>query len=321
MEDEYHMDPTHDLKRGDHVIRWTWVYLYPIQIHGIVLSAGHDIVTICDFGLTGVKSKTSKNKNRTDFADEKMELEDMVDIEDKAMIDTCEAHKKENGTFDRINIITLVEEKEIKCWKKIGYGEPLVDKSSWLFWKKEDNEEECNPSIHTPRKKKLPKMQKSDPIAIVIARVRYLLNNQKDLPPHHLFFSNSECMAVWCKTGRWSTLQASIYLSSTAAGNLKTSIIAATGAAKATTVVTAPATGILGWFGFTTTSTVPLLSVTPWLVPVLAGYGIVMVGTPIVVLKKAQSKWEETTVKLNDGFWSAADPDVFVEAINSWSAL
>lgn len=282
---------------------------------------------------------TKKEKN-VDI-DEDAELEDMIDIEDKAMIDACESHKRESGTYDRINIITLVEEKEIKRWRKINYGEPLGSKLSWNWWRKdnpkddiiqespkdensiqnESNHDVEQKSLENPVKKELPKLQKSDPVAIVLARVRYLLSHQKDLPPHHLFFSNSECMAVWCKTGRWSTLQASVYLSSTAAGNLKTSILAATGAAKATTVVTAPASGILGWFGFTTTTTVPLLSVSPWLVPLLAGYGIIMVGTPMVVLKKAQSKWEETTIKLNDAFWQEADTDIFVEAINSWSAL
>ena len=277
--------PIHDLERGDHVIRWTYVYIYPIQIHGIVLSAGHDIVTICDFGLTGVKSKPSEHqKDKEVDVDEHAELEDMIDIEDKAMIDACETHKRESGTYDRINIITLVEEKDINRWRKVNYGEAFTSKLSWNWWKKDSSSEDSNKcdtqvtndesketiiqespkdeeaiqndpnhdikqnSVENLVKKELPKLQKSDPVAIVLARVRYLLSHQKDLPPHHLFFSNSECMAVWCKTGRWSTLQASVYLSSTAAGNLKTSILAATGAAKATTVVTAPATGILGWY-------------------------------------------------------------------------
>jgi hypothetical protein len=286
----------HDLKRGDHVIRWTYVYIYPIQIHGIVLSAGHDIVTICDFGLSGVKSKPSRNKKDKQVdVNEHADLEDMVDMEDKAMIDACEAHKRESGTYDRINVITLVEEKDIKRWRRVKYGEALTSKASWKWWGKDNTTEQMNgvpheqvqneceteviddksreimpqeppiskdlvqnggdcpnhemelKSIENQSRKELPKLQKSDPVAIVLARVRYLLSHQKDLPPHHLFFSNSECMAVWCKTGRWSTLQASIYLSSTAAGNLKTSILAATGAAKATTVVTAPASGVLGW--------------------------------------------------------------------------
>jgi hypothetical protein len=268
MSTDSEITPTHDLKRGDHVIRWTYVYIYPIQIHGIVLSSGYDIVTICDFGLSGVKSKPfSDKKEKNVDIDEDAELEDMIDIEDKAMIDACETHKRESGTYDRINIITLVEEKEIKRWRKVNYGEPLGSKLSWNWWRKDNPKDDIiqespkdensiqndsnhdveQKSLENPVKKELPKLQKSDPVAIVLARVRYLLSHQKDLPPHHLFFSNSECMAVWCKTGRWSTLQASVYLSSTAAGNLKTSILAATGAAKATTVVTAPASGILGW--------------------------------------------------------------------------
>ena len=47
----------HDLERGDHVIRWTNILVYPIEVHGIVLSAGDEIVTIIDFGLTAPKTQ------------------------------------------------------------------------------------------------------------------------------------------------------------------------------------------------------------------------------------------------------------------------
>ncbi len=82
-----------------------------------------------------------------------------------------------------------------------------------------------------------------------------------------------------------------------------------------------PASGIAGWFGVTTTTTVSLLSVQPWLVPVLVGYGLIAVGTPIVLAIKAKERWETATVKLNDAFWGSASSDVYVEAIKSWSVL
>ena len=124
-------------------------------------------------------------------------------------------------------------------------------------------------------------------------------------------------------------MQASILLHSTAAGNLKSAItlagVAATATTTTTTTTTVPAWGIAGWLGFTTTSTttttVGFLSLHPWLIPVLAGYGIVAVGTPMVLLHQARKRWEEITQKLTDGFWDWADSDVYVEAIQSWSGL
>ena len=53
----------HDLEPGDHVIRWSRIVIYPIQVHGIVLSAVDDAVTIVDFGVSsdgGVSSKSGK---------------------------------------------------------------------------------------------------------------------------------------------------------------------------------------------------------------------------------------------------------------------
>jgi hypothetical protein len=378
-------------------------------VHGIVLSAGCDIVTIVDFGASNAKSQ--KNNKIT----ESQELEDMIDREDQAMVEACEKHRKEHLGAGRIHIITLTEETEIKRWKKVNYGEAL--KKNWRWWKKADtnikvekiktessgegqpegvleattvsalhvDDEILSTDLHPKRpsswwgckdaqdetriqssqeesklgqesetQQKVPSLPKSDPEHLVLSRVRYLLNNPQELPPHHILFSNSECIAVWCKTGefcilcmftiffstrtcelwammthvenlcelgRWSTLQASIFLYSTAAGNLKTMILSSTGAAAATTTVTLPAGGIAGWFGMTTTTTVSLLSVQPWLIPVLAGYGLIAVGTPIILAIKAKERWEAATTKLNDAFWGNAESDVYVEAIKSWSNL
>jgi hypothetical protein len=377
-------DYCHLLEKGDHVIRWSCIVIYPIQVHGIVLSAGPNIVTIVDFGLTAAKSR---NTNKIESADK---LEDMVDQEDRAMIDACDKHKSEHEGADRVNIITLVDEKEINKWKKVHYGEALHKQRNWRWWqgkgkdpeqgekelektsmssatnsasislKKESSPPAKNISrnvdaleadvtkdkeLHrklssswwgcssSPKKNndastskkqeesKVPMLPDSDPTYLVLSRVRYILTNPKELPPHHIIFSNSECIAVYCKTGRWSTLQASIFLCSTAAGNLKTAILTSAGVAGATSTVTVPASGIAGWFGMTTTATVSLVSLQPWLIPVLAGYGLIAVGTPIILAIRAKDKWERATKHLNDGFWGAAESDVYVEVIKSWSNL
>ena len=42
---------------------------------------------------------------------------------------------------------------------------------------------------------------------IVRRRVEFLLTHPNIIPPYSLIESNCECVAVWCKTGKWTTLQ------------------------------------------------------------------------------------------------------------------
>ena len=138
------------------------------------------------------------------------------------------------------------------------------------------------------------KLPTSDPEEIVLARTHFLLEHGDEfLPPYHPFHSNSECIAVWCKTGRWSTLQASVFLTSTCIGNAKSATVLTMGAAAAHAV----------------------------LFPAFAVGGMVMVTAPYVILKKSKDKWQKTTKKLNDLFWSFAEPDVYISAIKNWSGL
>ena len=391
---------THNFQAGDHVLRWTNLFIYPIQIHGIVLAAGTGIVTIIDFGLSTANENHLEKLSSTEFRDR------------------------------RLNIITLTEQKEVDQWKRVNYGESLLPDGKWariLSWfrKKEDsdvledqsasligsNEQRFNnvdskdsdstvssskvppkelflqqkdteellawihdqdtttnnddensiplttrlesstagdeflgsdsiaDSTESPRYKSTkskdgkskttspPSIPKSDPPAIVLSRVRFLLSEegQRVLPPHHLLYSNSECIAVWCKTGRYSTIQSQIFLHSTALGNAKTATTVALMVSAQTVTVTStvPAAGFWGWLGYTTTTTsqVGLLSLNPWLIPVLVGYGVAAVGTPYLILHKAQGKWDKATLELNNAFWQMATHDVFVDAIQHWSRL
>jgi len=54
-----------------------------------------------------------------------------------------------------------------------------------------------------------------DPVDLVIQRANFLLDHPEELPDYQLLNSNCECVAVWCKTGLWVSLQAAEYLSST----------------------------------------------------------------------------------------------------------
>jgi hypothetical protein len=187
------------------------------------------------------------------------------------------------------------------------------------------------PKIEATRKNRktttAPCLPKSDPPAIVLARVRFLLSDEgrAALPPHHMLFANSECIAVWAKTGRFSTVQSQIFLHSTALGNAKTATALALMISAQTVAVTStvPAAGVLGWLGFSTTTTaqVGLLSINPWMIPLLAGYGIAAVGTPYFILAQGTRRWEKTTLELNDAFWQRATGDVYAHAIHHWSGL
>jgi uncharacterized membrane protein YecN with MAPEG domain len=144
-----------------------------------------------------------------------------------------------------------------------------------------------------------PKLPKSDPRAIVLARVRFILaeqdkpENESSLPKYHILYSNSECLAVWCKTGKFSTLQAAVFLHSTAVGNAKSSIMLGAGVA----------------------------ATQPWLIPVVGVYAIAAVGMPYYVLNQCKSKWRESEMQLTASFWEAAGVDVYVSAIENWSGL
>lgn len=142
-------DYCHDFERGDHVIRWTNILIYPVQVHGIVLSAGAEIVTIVDFGASTAKSQ--KNNEAT----ESQELEEMIDQEDQAMVQACEEHRKEHLGADRIHIITLTDEKEINRWKKVNYGEELKKQKDWRWWKNGE-ENEKNSTLTTESSGEMP---------------------------------------------------------------------------------------------------------------------------------------------------------------------
>ena len=390
-EDDAELPYRHDLREGDHVFRWKMLgFCYPIQVHGIVFSVGPDFVTIVDCGLTQDSG-----------------LDKVGHFED--------GKKNAKKTRSRMNVLTLTDDKEIKRWTKIRYGEevrlevhssnlemrhkcheegdapPGEDRpeegeesvvadpeespsagleleevetcvgstikaataatatpatttprgrrasarsSSWFSWSRRDAPAAPAAGRRRPARLRLPR---ADPPALVLARLRFLLergeatfpppadDDRADedregarlLPPHHLLYANSECIAVFCTTGRWSTLQASLFLHSSALGNAKQSVALAAYLGAQTAVV--PASGWWGFFGGTTT--IGLFAAQPWLVPALVGGGMVYVGLPMVLLLKTKGRWADTEKRLNEAFWSMYDTDVIVEMIRCWSGL
>jgi len=148
-----------------------------------------------------------------------------------------------------------------------------------------DSKEQPNTPDNLPR---------SDPPILVLARTKFILEHGESvLPPYHIINSNSECIAVWCKTGRWSTLQASVFLHSTAIGHAKSA----------------------------TALTLGVAATQPWLIPAFATVGLAAVGTPWLYLKIANDKWNEATMSLTEKFWLQAEPEVFVICIEKWGNI
>lgn len=221
-----------------------------------------------------------------------------------------EANRVDNRSERKVIVKTVPSpspspERKGKSWR----GGHWIKSVSGLFASKNDNEtgipisrstssdtEETDAKfsqqLQDPEETSDPnKLPRSDPAILVLARTRFILKHgEKVLPPYHIVNSNSECIAVWCKTGRWSTLQAQVFLHSTAIGHAKSSFVLTAGIA----------------------------ATQPWLIPVFAIGGMAAVGAPWAILKVASDKWHESTETLNDLFWAEAEPEVFVDCILKW---
>mmetsp|Transcript_53103 Transcript_53103/g.128921 ORF Transcript_53103/g.128921 Transcript_53103/m.128921 type:complete len:798 (+) Transcript_53103:182-2575(+) len=141
--------------------------------------------------------------------------------------------------------------------------------------------------------KQLQTLPTSDPVEIVLARANFCLENMDLLPPYHVFFSNSECIAVWCKTGRWSTLQTAVWCSTNSVGAFKTS----------------------------TLTTIGVAAANPLLAPVIAIGGLLWVSAPMLILQKSRAAWEEYTQYMTGLFWDSAPNKVFVSAVENWTTV
>ena len=388
----------HQFQAGDHIYKWEMlVYppvIYPIQIHGIVLEAGSNCIIVADFGLTGYSRKNGQEFHHADQDDHNFRV--------------MSAFRKlrPNDVTQRIHIVTLTDQKEIRKWFKAGYDEESLlarakkstgghhldlTKVTKVFakiktkgggTKKEDLEQgesiqgsdskeettltttdaentndgtESGPGNTSPtasaekiresiskgskaaaktmsrgtkavstlfkrstskstgvdnddndiseshteeeptneEEDKLKKLPQADPKEIVLARANFVLEHMEVLPSYHVFFSNSECIAVWCKTGRWSTLQTSVWCSTNSVAAFKSSAITTIGVAAAN----------------------------PLLAPVIAIGGLVWVSAPMVLLQKSQVKWEEATEKMTRLFWEWAPPVVYVSAVENWTTV
>mmetsp|Transcript_11958 Transcript_11958/g.16973 ORF Transcript_11958/g.16973 Transcript_11958/m.16973 type:complete len:706 (-) Transcript_11958:366-2483(-) len=214
--------------------------------------------------------------------------EEILVLESSLKDKTKNTEEPETNSTEASNesLVKQIQEKQDHAGEKI---EP-----DWFTGNKTKSKlPQCFRWEHDESSETQSKLPKSDPTKIVLARTNFVLENEKLLPPYHVLFSNSECIAVWCKTGRWSTLQTAVWCHVTAVGNAKTSIVTGMGVAAAHMI----------------------------LVPLIAVGGLAFVTAPLLIYKKSKEKWEEATDWLTEKFWERAPPEVFVDAIRNWSDL
>eukprot|EP00980_Cylindrotheca_fusiformis_P029679 scaffold23693_cov157-Cylindrotheca_fusiformis.AAC.3 len=272
-------DPS-NLKVGDHVYQWrSWGGIPGVfQHHGIVM----DII------------------RGEDDSDEtfKLTIADFSNVEQRKQPTKVDKKKKgvkrQTGLFQEGILRTYTDTDK---WHKVIY------EANW--WKRSVFRAGTCTSA------------KPDSTGLVLARVNFIIQYPELLPDYHVVYANCECVAFWCKTGEWSTLQASSLLELTAAGQAKQSATLA--ATAASTQVSVPAAGMWGWLGYT--SNVSWLSLHPMVIPALAGYAAFTIGTPAVIYYRARGQWKKTTKDLSDAFWESAmeQPEVFAECMTHWS--
>ncbi|GAX21978.1 hypothetical protein FisN_25Hh222 [Fistulifera solaris] len=280
---------------GDHVYRRCTFALIPFQHHAIVLD-------IWKINPEEDGDECAWMLKVFDFSRHPEDVQAILPESPRVILSSPQKKRKDG---------LRVYESPAQHWQKVIYGAPI---QRHLF----SSSGTCTAA-------------KSDAPGLIRARVQFLLEHAADeivdashegsptalLPEYAWFYANSECVAVWCKTGTWATMQAVSWLTWTALGQIKSAATIA-GVAAATQVAV-PAAGLWGWLGYTAQAS--LLTVQPALAPAIAAYGAVTVAVPAVWWHRARNQWQSITVRLNEAFWKAAmdDPDLFADGITLWS--
>jgi len=329
-----------ELEVGDHVYQWRSLCGVPFmfQHHGIVMDVIRDSegnptrLTIADF--SNVETKPTKKSKKSSKIKQQQEGDTIqsndvkqsttssdaggyrdteIEARDKSLV----KEEIESSAADKVTTVASRSPSRRLSLEQEGIMRTYTDTDKWhkvhyqSGWLKRQF-----------RRSGTVTKAKSDPVGLVLARVNFIMQHPDQLPDYHVVHANCECVAFWCKTGHWSTLQASSFLELTAAGQAKQSATLAATAAGATANVTVPAAGIWGsWFGFTTTTSVSWLSLHPMAIPGLACYAAVTIGVPAIMYATANKVWKETSQRLSDTFWESAreNPEIFAECITHWS--
>lgn len=293
-----HRDVETNFELGDHIYRWCSVLGIPYAFthHGIVIDrddGGNDknkapTVTILDFSWLSSEERNTKNKGEKESIlmnvttnlceskistsnNTKMMMEDGTTC--KIVMNCCSCNGINGDDNDSNSILRscTIEESyaERAGWMKVKYNASVLE-------------------MYVTRRSGTVSRVSSDPVDTVLNRTKFLIRNQHNLlSSYDTIRSNCEHVAVWCKTGQFSSLQLLSGMSHTVALSTAPTI----GVSTATTTI--PSAGLWGWLGYTTT--VPLVSVMPWLIPVSVVPSVVSVGNSVYNMKR----WKQTTDSWN----------------------
>jgi len=271
---------------GDHIYSWCSFLGIPhvYTHHGIVIdrddSAG--TVTILDFSCliddkdndSDGNSKGGNNIPR--FPASLRKFSTATTTTSSALVSSLPSSKTSDDSI--LRSYTIDHSHASNVWNKVKYGASL-------------------PEVLLMRRAGTASRGNFDPVDTVLARAQFLICTLHLLSNYDTMLSNCEHVAVWCKTGRFSSLQ----LLSGMGHSLALSTVPTVAVSTVTTTV--PASGLWGWLGYTTS--VSLASTMPWLIP------LAIVPTVFAAGKSAFDiqRWKHTTGSLNTTFedWRQTD--------------
>lgn len=254
----------HHFKPGDH-IRYRISGIGPLSIyhHAIVLHVGQENVIIVDFNV--------ENKQPSSF--QQFSSSNIVDLN---------GNNTQSSSF----------QKSFSSSRNDNCKEPCNIIESRDIFMDELIKYEKVPETAT--------LEKPDHPSLVLSRANFIIHNKELIPPYNIQECNCECMAVWCKTGKWLTvqgLQFALYKELSPPGVAIPAVIVACLAP----VVTVPASGFFGFLGFSTQVTLAVSQ--PWILPAMVVGTIAatrLIQRNNVTNGKRMKKIEET---LNIEYW------------------
>ena len=215
-----------ELEIGDHVYQWRSLLGVPyiFQHHGIVMDIIKDEkgepvrLTIADF--SNVETKGTEKKDKSLVGGNRNNVESSKGSSQNSEDDLIIKDPSQNAETEISNTATQTRSSRLFSSRRVsldleqeGLVRTYTDTDKWHkvhyqsgFWKRQLNRSGTVTSA------------KSDPVGLVLARVNFIMQHPDKLPDYHVLHANCECVAFWCKTGNWSTLQASSFLELTAAG-------------------------------------------------------------------------------------------------------
>lgn len=177
------------LRPGDHVYVWCRSFGFPraYQKHGIILSVDPD-----DPNSTTVVSFYHKDGRDREASDARAEHESEEWNDESLIQEGSTSRRQKQKITSGVRADSLLTFSKGSKIHKVKYGKSLAKR----LLSRPGTVTSCAP----------------DERGLVVARVRYMLDNPHCMPEYHMVAANGECAAVWCRIGRWCTLQGSSIL-------------------------------------------------------------------------------------------------------------